>query len=88
MSSPLLLAVDDEVGVRESLKMVFSKEYRLLEAASAVGICRLSNATACVSSAVFLPLRLIRENPTVVILLFQLDGGGFVHNYRASRVPL
>src|SRR5262245_54078190 len=35
MSSPLLLAVDDEVGVRESLKMVFCKEYRLLEAASA-----------------------------------------------------
>jgi DNA-binding NtrC family response regulator len=34
MSSPLLLAVDDEVGVRESLKMVFSKEYRLVEAAS------------------------------------------------------
>jgi DNA-binding NtrC family response regulator len=34
MSSPLLLAVDDELGVRESLKMVFSKEYRLLEAAS------------------------------------------------------
>src|SRR5215813_13443063 len=34
MSSPLLLAVDDEVGVRESLKMVFCNEYRLLEAAS------------------------------------------------------
>ncbi len=34
MSSPLLLAVDDEVGVRESLKMVFCKEYRLLEASS------------------------------------------------------
>ena len=34
MNSPLLLAVDDEVGVRESLKMVFSKEYRLVEAAS------------------------------------------------------
>lgn len=34
MSSPLLLAVDDEMGVRESLKMVFSKDYRLLEAAS------------------------------------------------------
>lgn len=34
MSSPLLLAVDDEVGVRESIKMVFCKEYRLLEAAS------------------------------------------------------
>jgi DNA-binding NtrC family response regulator len=28
----LLLLVDDEVGVRESLKMVFSKSYRLLEA--------------------------------------------------------
>ena len=34
MSSPLLLAVDGEMGVRESLKMVFCKEYRLLEAAS------------------------------------------------------
>ena len=34
MSSPLLLAVDDEVGVLESLRMVFCKEYRLLEAAS------------------------------------------------------
>jgi DNA-binding NtrC family response regulator len=34
MSSPLLLAVDDEVGVRESLKMVFCKDYRLLEAES------------------------------------------------------
>jgi len=34
MSSPLLLVVDDEVGIRESLKMVFCKEYRLLEAAS------------------------------------------------------
>ena len=34
MNSPLLLAVDDEVGVLESLKMVFCKEYRLLEAAS------------------------------------------------------
>jgi len=29
---PLLLLVDDEVGVRESLKMVFSKSYRLAEA--------------------------------------------------------
>jgi len=34
MNSPLLLAVDDEAAVRESLKMVFCKEYRLLEAAS------------------------------------------------------
>ncbi|HJU60720.1 MAG TPA: response regulator [Candidatus Binatia bacterium] len=30
----MLLAVDDEMGVRESLKMVFAKEYRLLEAGS------------------------------------------------------
>jgi DNA-binding NtrC family response regulator len=34
MDSPVLLAVDDEMGVRESLKMVFAKEYRLLEAGS------------------------------------------------------
>jgi DNA-binding NtrC family response regulator len=29
---PLLLLVDDEIGVRESLKMVFSKNYRVVEA--------------------------------------------------------
>ena len=34
MNSPLLLAVDNEMGVRESLKMVFCKDYRLLEAES------------------------------------------------------
>src|SRR5262249_26754187 len=34
---PLLLLVDDEVGVRESLKMVFSKSYRLLEASNVDG---------------------------------------------------
>jgi DNA-binding NtrC family response regulator len=34
MDLPSLLIVDDEIGVRESLKMVFSKDYRLLEAAS------------------------------------------------------
>jgi two-component system, NtrC family, response regulator AtoC len=34
MSLPLLLAVDDERGVRESVKMVFCKDYRLLEAES------------------------------------------------------
>src|SRR5262249_55101970 len=32
--SRVLQVVDDEVGIRESLKMVFCKEYRLLEAAS------------------------------------------------------
>ncbi|HXG52040.1 MAG TPA: response regulator [candidate division Zixibacteria bacterium] len=34
MSLPSLLLVDDEVGVRESLKMVFGKAFRLLEADS------------------------------------------------------
>jgi DNA-binding NtrC family response regulator len=34
MTSPLLLIVDDEFGVRESLKMVFCKDFRLMEADS------------------------------------------------------
>jgi DNA-binding NtrC family response regulator len=34
MTSPLLLIVDDEFGVRESLKMVFGKDFRLMEAES------------------------------------------------------
>jgi DNA-binding NtrC family response regulator len=34
MSLPVLLLIDDEFGVRESLKMVFSKDYRVLEADS------------------------------------------------------
>jgi DNA-binding NtrC family response regulator len=32
MTLPLLMVVDDEIGVRESLKMVFAKDFRLLEA--------------------------------------------------------
>ena len=35
MSQPLLLVVDDEPGVRQSLQLVFNKTYRVLEAASA-----------------------------------------------------
>ena len=35
MSQPLLLVVDDEAGVRQSLQLVFNKTYRVLEAASA-----------------------------------------------------
>jgi putative two-component system response regulator len=34
MNLPLLLVVDDEMGVRESLKIVFAKDFRLLEADS------------------------------------------------------
>ena len=35
ISQPLLLVVDDEAGVRQSLQLVFNKIYRVLEAASA-----------------------------------------------------
>ncbi len=35
MSQPLLLVVDDEAGVRQSLQMVFNKTYRMSEASSA-----------------------------------------------------
>ncbi len=34
MDAPLLMIIDDEFGVRESLKMVFGKQYRVLEADS------------------------------------------------------
>ena len=34
MDAPILMIIDDEFGVRESLKMVFSKQYRVLEADS------------------------------------------------------
>jgi DNA-binding NtrC family response regulator len=34
MPGPLLLIVDDEIGVRESLKMVLGKDFRLIEAES------------------------------------------------------
>jgi DNA-binding NtrC family response regulator len=35
MSQPLVLVVDDEAGVRQSLQLVFNKTYRVLEAPSA-----------------------------------------------------
>ncbi len=34
MEQPLIMLIDDEFGVRESLKMVFSREYRVIEADS------------------------------------------------------
>jgi two-component system, NtrC family, response regulator AtoC len=35
MSQPVLLVVDDEAGVRQSLQMVFNKSFRVIEAVSA-----------------------------------------------------
>jgi DNA-binding NtrC family response regulator len=37
MSQPLMLVVDDEPGVRQSLQLVFNKMYRVIEATSADG---------------------------------------------------
>jgi len=34
MDTPTLMLIDDEFGVRESIKMVFGKQYRLIEADS------------------------------------------------------
>ena len=45
MNPPLLLLVDDEFGVRESLKMVFGKDFRLIEADSVeVAIAKIEQA--------------------------------------------
>ena len=45
MNPPLLLLVDDEFGVRESLKMVLGKEFRLIEADSVeVAIAKIEEA--------------------------------------------
>jgi DNA-binding NtrC family response regulator len=52
MNSPVLLVVDDERGVRESLKMVFAKGYRLLEAGSVDAAIR----------------KVVEEKPQVVLL--------------------
>ena len=35
MTQPLLLVVDDEAGVRQSLQMIFNKSFRVMEASSA-----------------------------------------------------
>ena len=44
MSQPLVLVVDDEPGVRQSLQLVFNKTYRVLEAPSAdVAIQKLTD---------------------------------------------
>jgi DNA-binding NtrC family response regulator len=45
MPLPLLLIVDDEIGVRESLKMVLGKDFRLIEADSVeVALAKVEDA--------------------------------------------
>ncbi len=58
MSQSLILVVDDEVGVRQSLQVVFNKAYRVLEAASADEAVR----------------KLAEERPDVVLLDIMMPG--------------
>jgi DNA-binding NtrC family response regulator len=57
-SQPLLLIVDDEPGVRQSLQLVFNKTYRIIEAASAEDA--IQKAT--------------EENPDLVLLDIMMPG--------------
>jgi DNA-binding NtrC family response regulator len=58
MNQPLVLVVDDEVGVRQSLQVVFNKTYRVIEASSA-------DETA---------QKLTEEKPDVVLLDIMMPG--------------
>ena len=58
MSQPRLLVVDDEVGVRQSLQLVFNKTYLVLEA---------SSATEAIQKAT-------EETPDVVLLDIMMPG--------------
>jgi len=58
MSQPLMLVVDDEAGVRQSLQLVFNKTYRVLEAPSADEAVQ----------------KLTDENPDVVLLDIMMPG--------------
>ena len=58
MSQPSLLVVDDEPGVRESLRLVFGKDFRITEAASADDAIRKFKA----------------ERPEVVLLDIRMPG--------------
>ncbi len=58
MSQPSLLIVDDEPGVRESLRMIFNKDFRILEAdSSEVAIKKAQEES---SEVVLLDIRLPR----------------------------
>jgi two-component system response regulator AtoC len=58
MNQPLLLVVDDEPGVRQSLQLVFNKSFRVLEATSAEGAIQ----------------RVTEERPDVVLLDIVMPG--------------
>ncbi len=60
MSRPSLLIVDDEAGVRASLRMIFNRDFRILEAASSeVAIEKAQE-----------------ESPEIVLLDIRLPGVG------------
>jgi DNA-binding NtrC family response regulator len=58
MNQPLVLVVDDEVGVRQSLQVVFNKTYRVMEASSADETVQ----------------KLAEEKPDVVLLDIMMPG--------------
>ncbi len=60
MSRPSLLIVDDEAGVRESLRMIFNKDFRILEAASSEVAIKKAQ----------------EESPEIVLLDIRLPGVG------------
>lgn len=60
MSQPVLLVVDDELGVRTSLKLVFNKIFKVVEATSADEAIE----------------RITEERPDVVLLDIKLPGAG------------
>lgn len=60
MSQPVLLVVDDELGVRTSLKLVFNKIFKVVEATSADEAIE----------------RVTEERPDVVLLDIKLPGAG------------
>jgi DNA-binding NtrC family response regulator len=60
MSQPSLLIVDDEAGVRESLRMIFNKDFRILEAASSEVAIKKAQ----------------EESPEIVLLDIRLPGVG------------
>ncbi len=60
MSRPSLLIVDDEAGVRESLRMIFNRDFRILEAASSEVAIKKAQ----------------EESPEIVLLDIRLPGVG------------